>query len=127
MVNKIIAHNPIIITNPPNGECSPKKNTDQKILKINCPKKIIPPAIESTSLNPFFHTKKKATAINRYKTTQTGPKTQLGGPNDGFAIWEYHLLISDIVKMLPTNPANWQTTIEVINLIMSEEKPFSSL
>ena len=46
--------------------------------------------------------------ISKYKSVQTGPKTQSGGLKDGLLRAAYQLGIEGVVKRAPIIPAIWQ-------------------
>ncbi len=54
--------------------------------------------------------------ISKYKKIQTGAKTQLGGEKVGFASAAYQVETEETVKKEPITTANWQITIDAINL-----------
>ena len=54
--------------------------------------------------------------IIKYKSVQTGPKSQFGGEKNGLFKVEYHSGIADMVKGVPSMPANSQISIEIKSL-----------
>lgn len=56
--------------------------------------------------------------IRKYRTIQTGPKIQAGGLRTGLLSVLYQVGIEEIVKNDPAIPANSETAIAVINLII---------
>lgn len=102
------------------GDFKPKKKADQRILRISCVKK-------TTLASPsalFFQTRNKETPISINKIIQTGEKIQSGGAKNGFLRFLYQPSIAGIIKTAPTSPANWQTTILIINFVIVMALPF---
>ena len=95
-----------IIIKPPNTECAPKKTTDHKAFKINWIIKKIKAFFTSLFFNPSFQIRNIEIPIITYNIVQTGPKTLLGGLNDGLFKVAYHVGIESIVKIAPINPAS---------------------
>jgi hypothetical protein len=54
----------------------------------------------------LVQTRYKETPIRKYSVIHTGPKTELGGVNSGFARIVYQDEIEFIVKRDPKNPAS---------------------
>ena len=54
--------------------------------------------------------------IIKYKSVQTGPKSQLGGEKNGLVNVEYHVGIAEMVKGVPNIPTNSQNIIEIKSL-----------
>ena len=83
-----------ITTKPPNMEFRPKKTSDQATLRPNCTAKIRIAYLTSLRSNPSLHTKKRAIPIKTYNIVQTGPNSQLGGFQAGFAREAYQVVSS---------------------------------
>lgn len=71
------------------GEWSPKKAGDQRAFRSSCRKKRLN-ARFPLSQPAECQTMYPATAMVRYNRLQTGPKTQLGGFQEGFCKARYH-------------------------------------
>ena len=54
--------------------------------------------------------------IIKYKSVQTGPKSQFGGEKNGLFKVEYHVGIAEMVKGVPNIPTNSQNIIEIKSL-----------
>ena len=54
--------------------------------------------------------------MRKYKSVQTGPKSQLGGEKKGLLRVAYQVGMAEIVKGVPRNPTNSQPTMEIISL-----------
>ncbi len=93
----IASQSETIAMNPGNGECDPKKMTDQRTFKTSWIAKM--PIASFLSAVPFlfFQTRKSAMPIKRYKIVHTGPKTHAGGVRAGFARNAYHVPIFGVV------------------------------
>lgn len=89
MLTRITSHNAMISAKASESLCKPKKSQDQAAFSTSC--KINMPRGKIALLNPScLHTSQAEIAIRRYKTDQTGPKSQLGGFQDGLASAAYH-------------------------------------
>ena len=116
MVTITIISSSIISTNPNNGDFNPKNNNDHKAFRASW----IPNTIKKTflilGLDPFIQTVYKDTPIRKYRIIQTGPNMQPGGANVGFVNVEYQSGTASTVKIEPQIPADWQMSIEIVNL-----------
>lgn len=52
----------------------------------------------------------------KYRSVQTGPKSQLGGENGGLVSVAYQVGIAAVVKGVPSMPTSSQATTEIISL-----------
>jgi len=106
----------VISTNPSTGDFNPKNNNDHNAFRASW----IPNTIKKTflilGLDPFIQTVYKDTPIRKYRIIQTGPNIQPGGANVGFVNVEYQSGTASNVKIEPKIPADWQISIEIINL-----------
>jgi len=101
MLIRIDSHKAKITTSPSAGDCSPKKEYDQKTLSPSWTQNITMDSLTSLLLGPVFHTRKSDTAIIRYSAVQTGAKSQLGGVRAGFRRLAYHVGMAGVVKKAP--------------------------
>jgi len=109
----------IININPARGDLRPKKATDQNTLRVSWIANTIRALLDCEFLNPLRQTKNAATPMRAKSVIQTGAKTQLGGVKTGFLRVVYQVEIAGAVKIDPTVPASWQTTMLTMNLKMS--------
>src|SRR5512146_800889 len=98
------------------GRCSPKNIPDQSTLSANCNKNSAN-AGRAPDTPASRHTSHALTAINRYKTDQTGPNTQPGGVSRGLRSPAYHVLTESAVTAEPSHAAPKQRTTKNNNAI----------
>ncbi len=119
IVNSMAIHKTTITRRPAIGDLSPKKATDQEVLRINCIMNIIKAIFTFGSLNPTLHTRKADIPISMNSIVQTGANNQFGGLKDGFSRVVYHVGIEVFVNMEPMKPAARHTPIHMTNLMIS--------
>lgn len=68
--------------------------------------KIIKADLTSLFFKSSFQIMNNEIPIIKYKTIHTGPKSQLGGLNEGLFNAVYHVGIASGVNITPINPAN---------------------
>ncbi len=94
-----------ISMNPSSGDFSAKKQNDHKTFSDNCTKNQFIARDSRLPKGVLFQTKYKEMPINTNKSVQTGPKTQLGGLNDGLTNVPYQLFKPMAVNSVPNKPA----------------------
>ncbi len=93
------------------GSRKPKKIPDHATLSASCTAKRASGNLAWE--NPAWrHTNHTATAILRYRTVHTGPKTQLGGVQDGLRSVAYHVVMEGRVRTEPMPAAPRQIPTE---------------
>jgi hypothetical protein len=96
------------------GIRSPKNRYDHRALSANCKTNSIIDAYDPVTPR-LRQTNQAATAIDMYRKVQTGAKSQFGGVQAGFLIWEYQSEIDWEVYFDPKKPTPRQTTINNTN------------
>jgi len=99
------------------GDCRPKNNEDQIMLRNNCMLKIDNAILTPFFFIPCFQIINNEKPINKYNKVQTGPKTQFGGLKLGLIKVVYHVETEFAVNIEPINPANNGIAKETINLL----------
>ena len=100
-------------TRAPNGDLSLKNINDHAKFNANCAKNTITVALAKDLV--CCHTRYKDTPIKMYSNVQTGPKSQLGGLNPGFAKLAYHVGMACEVNTPATTPTAKHNPIEIIS------------
>ena len=124
MFSAIITINGNIITIPSQALFNPKKNIDQKELRIICiPKNTNPSFLYFVCSFDFFfgcsvfHAKKSEIPIKIYSIVQTIPMKDPGGVKGGFDKLSYQELRLGVVKIEPIKPASRGKANEIISLL----------
>ena len=73
------------------------------------------------SFTPFLHIRYADMPIKKKSEVQTGPKTELGGLNDGLLKAAYQMGMDGAVKSEPMKPASWQIARQIISFKISTE------
>src|SRR5450759_3472513 len=140
----ISVHSAPISANAPPRLRSPKKMSDQIVLRASCPQysasawrvsdssgnaslgpaapSAASAAVRADSADlwlPCRQMSQDATPINRYSTVHTGPNSQLGGFQDGFFSLRYQVLTDETVATAPKPPANCGRRTATARLIQS--------
>lgn len=111
IVTRMAIHSSTMTIRPPNGDFNPKKTTDHNTFSRSCTMNTDRALVTCIDFVPWRQIRNIAMPMNKYNTTQTGPKSQLGGLNAGFSRVAYHVGIWGIVKNEPTTPASSHTAM----------------
>jgi hypothetical protein len=115
MVSNIVIQRITITNNPLIGDFKPKKAIDHSILNASCMPNIINPFLTNWVSDPLRHTRKREIPMSTKSVIQTGPKSQLGGLNEGFFSVAYQVEICGVVKTEPMIPASWHMKMLMIS------------